>query len=216
MRATFDQDAAKAALGEHSEDRGGRDLTGARGNLRNFNILWQRGPDAFGGDNKPPRAVCREYPCVGWEPAARIENDTRGARAGDASDGKLRIISDGRPDPDQDRIHQSAEPVQMRQTSGPIDVFGMAGDRRDAAVDGLADLPDHNKVVDRSLPQWPEAVFPWMRQRTGSGSKIAWNLEPIERVTGGVIRLNYVSHVFTAGFTSNGKMRELNTMFFGD
>jgi hypothetical protein len=38
----------------------------------------------------------------------------------------------------------------------------------------------------------------------------------MKRVTAGVIRLDLVGHVFTAGFTSNGKKRGRNTMFFGD
>jgi hypothetical protein len=38
----------------------------------------------------------------------------------------------------------------------------------------------------------------------------------MQRVTGGVIRLDFIRHVFTAGSTSNGKMRGHEAMFFGD
>src|ERR1041384_4733169 len=155
MRAAFDQDAAKAAFGKRLKYGGWCDLAGTRGNLCNFNIRWQRGPDAFGGDDDPPDAVRSENPCVRREPPPRIQNDTSGTRSGDAPDSELRIVRDGRPDADKHRIHQSAQPVQMRQPGGAVDVFGMAGHRRDATVDRLADLSDHDEIVDRPLPQGP-------------------------------------------------------------
>jgi hypothetical protein len=77
-------------------------------------------------------------------------------------------------------------------------------------------LPDHDEVVDCSPTQRSEAVLPGLRQRIGPGSKIDWNREPIERVACGVIRFDLVGHVFMAGFTSNGKMRGHDLMFFGD
>jgi hypothetical protein len=106
--------------------------------------------------------------------------------------------------------------MEVCQTGGAVDVFGMAGHRRDAAIDRLANLPNHDKIVDGPAAQGPEPAFPRLGKRTRPGSKIAWNLEPMKRVTAGVIRLDLVGHVFTAGFTSNGKKRGRNTMFFGD
>jgi hypothetical protein len=90
------------------------------------------------------------------------------------------------------------------------------GDRRDAAVDRLPDLADDHEVIDAPLAQGPEPVFPGLRKGCGKGSKIAWNLKPVESVATGVIRLDLMSHVFATDFTSNGKMRARNTMFFGN
>ncbi len=191
-------------------------LSAPRGNLSNFNTLRQRWPNAFRRDDDAPDAVRRQHPRIGWQPPSRVEQDARRTWARDAPDGELRIIGHRRADADQHRIHQCAQPVEMCQPGGAIDVFGMSGHRRDPAIDRLADLSDDNEVVDGALAQGPEAALPGLRQRTGSGSKIAWNLEPVKRVTAGVIRLDLVGHVFTADFTSNGKMRGRNTMFFGD
>jgi len=92
----------------------------------------------------------------------------------------------------------------------------MARDRGDAAVNGLADLPDDNEVIDRALPQWPEPRLPWRREGFQRGPKFAWNLEPMFGVTGGVIRRDLMSHVFARGFTGHGKKRATGFMIYGD
>ena len=97
-----------------------------------------------------------------------------------------------------------------------VDVFGVPGDRRDPAVDRLADLPDHDEVIDRPPAQRTEPGFPRLGQGFQRGSKFAWNREPVVGVTTGVIRLALMSHVFARAFTRNGKMRATNFMIFGD
>jgi hypothetical protein len=88
--------------------------------------------------------------------------------------------------------------------------------RRDAAVNRLTDLTDHHQVIDASPAQGTEPVFPRLGQGAGPGSKIAWNLEPMKSVAARVIRGDFIPHVFAAKSTSNGKMRNVDTMFFGD
>ena len=166
------------------------------------------GADAFGGDDQPPDAVVGEHPGVGRQAPARIEHDARRARPAHAPDGELRVVGDRRADADQHRIDQRAQPVQMGEPGRAVDVFGMAGHRGDAAVDRLADLADHDEVVDRAAPQRPEPGFPGLRQRCVRGAKIAWNFGPRRGVTVGVIRLDCIRHVFVPGIASK-RRREL-------
>jgi hypothetical protein len=92
----------------------------------------------------------------------------------------------------------------------------MSRDGRDPAVDRLPDLSDHHEVVDRALAQGAEPLLPGGRQRPVQGAEIARNFLPRTRVTAGVIRLVYVSHVFVLGFANKRTMLMFKTMIFDD
>ena len=66
------------------------------------------------------------------------------------ADGELRIVGERGADPDHHDVDQGTQPVQMGEPGRAIDVVGMAGLGRDPAVERLAELPDHDEVVDRA------------------------------------------------------------------
>jgi hypothetical protein len=92
----------------------------------------------------------------------------------------------------------------------------MSRDRGDAAVDRLADLADHDQMIDRSPAQWTEAGIPRLGQGFQRGAKFAWNREPRVGVAIGVIRVSLMSHVFARAFTRNGKKPATNVMICSD
>ena len=53
----------------------------------------------------------------------------------------------------------------MREARRPIDAIRPPGRRRDAAVERLAELADHNEVVDFSIAQRPKYLLPGRRKR---------------------------------------------------
>ena len=66
------------------------------------------------------------------EPALGIDDDARRIGADDAPHRQLRIVGDRAADADDDRIDQSAQPMQMGKSGGPVDIAGMSGLRGDA------------------------------------------------------------------------------------
>src|SRR5262245_44534418 len=56
--------------------------------------------------------------------------------------------------------------MQVGEAGFTVDVMGVAAGGRDAGVDRLPALSDHDEVVDRSLAQGPENTGPGLRQGT--------------------------------------------------
>ena len=118
--------------------------------------------------------------------------------------------------PDQHGIHQRAQPVEVGEPGGPLMYL-------ECPVT-VAIRPS----ID--CPIWPtttrSSTLPGAAGRTGLSQgwgrgpeevrKLLGTWNHCESVAAGVIRLDLMRHVFAAGFTSNGKMRARNTMFFGD
>ena len=177
MRAAFDQDAAQdRARRAPPGSRPARSRRRAPGSPTISTPVGQLRPDPFGGDDKPPDAVRRSAP---WRPATA-------ARAGRARCGpgsvprQRRTVSSGSsatavPMPTSTASTSARSRCRCARPGRAVDVFGMAGHRRDPPVDRLADLADHDEVVDRPSAQRPEPVLPGLRQRAVRGSKIAWN-----------------------------------------
>ena len=65
---------------------------------------------------------------------------------------------------DHDRVDQRAQPVQMGETFGAVDVVGVAAGGGDAGVDRLTALRYHDHVVDLPTAQRPEDVLPGRRE----------------------------------------------------
>ena len=76
----------------------------------------------------------------------------------------MRIIRERGADADDDRVDERAQPMQMRETGGPVDVMRTAGRRRDAPVERLADLADDDEVIHRAAAKGPEYRLPWRRK----------------------------------------------------
>ena len=123
------------------------------------------------GHHQAAHAVVGQKLGAGRQPAARIDDDPRRLRAGDAPHGELRIVGQRRADPDHHRIDQRPQPVQMGKPGRPIDVVRVAGFGRNPAIERLADLADDHQVVDRPVPQRPEQLLPGRRQRAGQRPK---------------------------------------------
>ena len=59
----------------------------------------------------------------------------------------------------------------MLDAGGTVDVLRMASRRRYPAIEGLAELPDHNEIVDCPVPQRAKQIRPALRQRLLSPTK---------------------------------------------
>ena len=73
-------------------------------------------------DDNSARPVIGEQPRRRRQFAARIDDDARGIGADDVAHRQSRVIGEGAADADDDRVDEGAQPVQMRETGGPIDV----------------------------------------------------------------------------------------------
>jgi hypothetical protein len=71
----------------------------------------------------------------------------------------LRIVGDRGADPDQYRIDQRAQPMQVGKPRRTVDVMRIPAGRGDAGVDRLAELPDDHHFVG-GAPQGPENLAP--------------------------------------------------------
>ena len=147
--AAFDQHPAQAALGERRKDRRRRDLPVGLGHADDLDVrtaaaAWR--PRAVTTRRRTPSSA--RSLALGRQPSAGIDHHPRRVRAGDAPHRELRIVGERRADPDHHRIDQGAQPVQMGEPRRPVDVVRMAGFGRDPAVERLADLADHDQIVD--------------------------------------------------------------------
>jgi len=160
--AAFDQDAPQAARSEAGEDGGRRDLAvlDRQGDL--FDACERTG--TVPGDDEALHAVVAKRPGAGRQPPIGIDDDADRMRAADPAHGEQGIVRDGGPDPDDDGIHQRAEPVEMVEPFAAIDVVRMPRHRRGAAVERLADLPDHHEIVHQPGAQRPENALPPRRR----------------------------------------------------
>lgn len=73
-------------------------------------------------------------------PAARVEHDAHGVAACAGTHRQLGIVGDRGARPDEHRVAQGAQPVQMEAVLFAGDVVGVTGACGDEAVDALAEL----------------------------------------------------------------------------
>ncbi len=72
----------------------------------------------------------------------RIEDDPHGVGARAGADGQLGVVRDGGAGPDDHRVGQGAQPVQVAAVLLAGDVVGVAGAGGDETVQALAELGD--------------------------------------------------------------------------
>jgi hypothetical protein len=115
-----------------------------------------------GLDDKNRASVTRQDSRIRRQPPIRVDDHAGGVIAGNRADRQLRIVGDDGADPDDHRIDQCPEPVQMQDRLGTIDVTGIACRCSDTPIERLAKLADDERLVAMSggdgLVQAPECM----------------------------------------------------------
>ena len=81
-----------------------------------------------------------------------------------APHGELRIVGDGGADAYNDTVDQRPQPMQVGKAGRAVDVFRVPGFGRNAAIERLADLADHDEIVHRALAQRAKYIAPGLWQ----------------------------------------------------
>jgi len=163
LRAALDHNAAKPVRRQAGEQSGRRDVAVVRRQRHAFDARRQVLARALRRHHQPGGAVgeqvrrCRQAP-------ARIDDHARRMRSAHPPHRQLRIVGEHRADADHHRIDEGAQPMQVRESIGAVDVVRVAAHRGHAPVERLADLADDDEIVDCALPERAEKLFPWRRQ----------------------------------------------------
>jgi len=80
--------------------------------------------------------------------ASRIDDDANRIGTGDATNRQLGIVGQRATNSNYDGIDERAQPMQMGETAGAIDVTRSTGRRGDAAVERLTDLAHDDELID--------------------------------------------------------------------
>ena len=91
------------------------------------------------------RGAVGEHAAARVEPRRGIEHDADGIRARDVPDRELRIVARDGARADDDGGRQRAQPVQMPDVVRARHVIGIAGRRRDVAVEALAQVRERER-----------------------------------------------------------------------
>ena len=126
---------------------------------------------SFRGYQDAADAIVIENPRLVAEPAIRVDDDAGRLPPGDPAYGQLRVVGYRSTDADNDRVHQSPQPVKVGQAGRPVDVFRMPGFRRNTAIERLTDLADHHQLIDEAPPKRTENFAPGVRQGLVTGLK---------------------------------------------
>jgi len=92
---------------------------------------------------------------------------------------QLRIISYGRSHSDDDDIDECTQPMKVVDAGRTIDVFRMAGRRRDPTIKRLAELTDDHQIIDNALAQGAEQICPNLRKRLLPVAKMMDKVFPV-------------------------------------
>ncbi|GAB2820215.1 hypothetical protein GCM10027176_25730 [Actinoallomurus bryophytorum] len=143
--AALDEDPAEATLGEHVQQAPRLEAVLAAGDLDDLDAVdgVLGGTPALGQDPQGRCGAVGEEPPPPQDAAAMVQQHTHrvGARAG--AYGQPRVVGDGGPGADDDRVGECAEPVQVKTVLLARDVDRVAGTGRDEAVHALAELGEH-------------------------------------------------------------------------
>ena len=101
----------------------------------------------LGRDQQPANAIVGEQSGIGSETPPRINDGANRLRAGNLPDGQLRIVGYGRSNTDDDDINQRTQSMKVLNAGWTVDIFRMAGSRRDPTVQRLAELTHDNQII---------------------------------------------------------------------
>ena len=164
ISAAFDQNAAKAPFFQRASDCGGGELAAIVLERQDLDTRQDRRFLATRGNHDAAYAVVPQHACRRVQPSLWINDDADWVWSPYAAHGQLWIIGNRRCSANDDCVDQRPEPVEMIEAGFAIDVMGVAARRGNSPVDGLPALPDQNNVIDHTLAQRAEQVFPRLRQ----------------------------------------------------
>lgn len=158
--AAFDQYSRVPQRLQVGDDRRGRKLPVSRqwqrlpSNMRGRSGQRYLRPDQMqrGGSVVLKKRQCRRHATTG------VEHHTHGIRPADMAYRQLRVIGAGRARPDNHRIAQRTQPMQMHQTLVAVDVVRVAAFGGDAPVKALSQLSDHPLSTRRQRGQAVEKI----------------------------------------------------------
>ena len=100
------------------------------------------GPLSRGAHDDRGCQTVAEQPRGRGQPALRIEHHACRARSNDVARGQPGRVRQCRPDADEHGVAQRADPMEVHQALGSIDVAGIATASRDVAIQALAEHGD--------------------------------------------------------------------------
>ena len=95
------------------------------GQPKKLDVRDRSGGLSFRGYQDAKDTVVIENPCLVAETAAGVDDDPGRLPPGDPAYGQLRVVGYRSTDADNDRVHQSPQPVKVGQAGRPVDVFRM-------------------------------------------------------------------------------------------
>ena len=140
-----------------------------RGQRKEFDTRDRSNGFSLCGYKNATDTVFTEDPRLVAEPAVRIDDDAGRLLPGDPAYGQLRIVGYRSTDADNDRIDQSPQPVEVRNSGRPIDVFRMPRFRRNAAIQRLTNLADNHQLINDTPPKRTENLTPGLRKGLVTG-----------------------------------------------
>jgi hypothetical protein len=160
----FDQHAAHTCSGQRCKDYGWCKMAVGDWQADYLHPRKRGYGRPFGGYQDAPRTVITENSRLAAKAAFRVDDHAGRLRSGHPTYRQLGVVGYRRTDPDNDRVDQGPQPVQVGKARGTVDVFRMARFRRNAPIERLADLTDDHEVVDKPTVQRAENLTPGLWQ----------------------------------------------------
>ena len=176
--ATFDQYSAHPAITECGKDGRRRKVPIGRGQPKKLNA-WDRSSEfPLCAHHDATDTILPQDLRPAIQAAVRIDDNADRLRTGDPAYGQLRIIGQRGTDPDNNRVDQSPQPVEMGKAGRPVDIFRMPRFCRNAAIERLSDLTNNHQLIDGAQAQRAENFTPGLRKGLVTGSENVAKLQP--------------------------------------
>ncbi len=134
--AAFDQDALETQCVQAVDDGDRIELPGRSArDAQDFDTARRTDLGVRLGDDDAAAAIIAQQLRIGRQAALGVDDDTGGIGPRHVAHGQLRIVGERRADADHDRVDQGAQAMQMNDRRFAVDVMGMAGRGRNAAVE---------------------------------------------------------------------------------
>lgn len=148
-RPALDEQPPQTDRGQGAYDRVRVDRAGRP--LGNKFFCARGSRTGLGMDDNPADAVRREHPRRPWGAPSRIDHDPGGAAPRHPSNGQLRIVGNHRSHPDDHGIDLRAQPVEVIECGGTVDVTRVTAYCRDSPVQRLSKLPNNKRLAGECL-----------------------------------------------------------------